>query len=141
MPTLAAEWHLGEVFLVFLEFAMFFIWIWLLIMIFGDLFRSHDLSGWVKAMWVIGIIIFPFLGILLYLIVRGGSMHERAVKQAKQTDAAFKSYVAADGVGGQHGRAAPEAGRPEGERRDRRCRVRAAEGQGPRLIVPASRRA
>ena len=93
MPTLAAEWHLGEVFLVFLEFAMFFIWIWLLIMIFGDLFRSHDLSGWVKAVWVIGIIIFPFLGILLYLIVRGGSMHERAVKQAQQTDAAFKSYV------------------------------------------------
>jgi len=93
MPTLAAEWHLGEVFLVFLEFAMFFIWIWLLIMIFGDLFRSHDLSGWVKAIWVIGIIIFPFLGILLYLIVRGGSMHERAVKQAQQTDAAFKSYV------------------------------------------------
>ena len=93
MPTLAAEWHLGEVFLVFLEFAMFFIWIWLLIMIFGDLFRSHDLSGWVKAIWVIGIIIFPFLGILLYLIVRGGSMHERAVKQAQQSDAAFKSYV------------------------------------------------
>ena len=93
MPTLAAEWHLGEVFLVFLEFAMFFIWIWLLIMIFGDLFRSHDLSGWVKAVWVIGIIIFPFLGILLYLIVRGGSMHERAVQQAKQSDAAFKSYV------------------------------------------------
>ena len=93
MPTLAAEWHLGEVFLVFLEFAMFVIWIWLLIMIFGDLFRSHDLSGWVKAIWVIGIIIFPFLGILLYLIVRGGSMHERAVQQAKQNDAAFKSYV------------------------------------------------
>src|SRR6187399_1516877 len=93
MPTLAAEWHLGEVFLVFLEFAMFFIWIWLLIMIFGDLFRSHDLSGWVKAVWVIGIIIFPFLGILLYLIVRGGSMHERAVQQAKQSGAAFKQYV------------------------------------------------
>jgi len=93
MPTLAAEWHLGEVFLVFLEFAMFFIWIWLLIMIFGDLFRSHDLSGWVKAVWVIGIIIFPFLGILIYLIVRGGSMHERAVQQAKQSDAAFKQYV------------------------------------------------
>jgi ABC-type multidrug transport system fused ATPase/permease subunit len=93
MPTLAAEWHLGEVFIVILEFAMFFIWIWLLITIFGDLFRSHDVSGWVKAIWVIGIIVFPFLGILLYLIVRGGSMHERAVQQAKQNDAAFKSYV------------------------------------------------
>ena len=93
MPTLAAEWHLGEVFLVLLEIAMFVIWIWLLIVVFGDLFRSHDVSGWVKALWVIGIIIFPFLGILLYLIVRGGSMHERAVQQAKQYDATFQSYV------------------------------------------------
>ena len=93
MPTLAATWHLGEVFVVFLEFAMFFILFWLLITVFGDLFRSHDISGWVKALWVIGIIIFPFLGILLYLIVRGGSMHERSVQQAQQADAAFKSYV------------------------------------------------
>ena len=54
MPTLAATWHLGEVFLVFLEFAMFFILIWLLITVFADLFRSHDISGWVKALWVIG---------------------------------------------------------------------------------------
>jgi ABC-type multidrug transport system fused ATPase/permease subunit len=93
MPTLAATWHLGEVFLVFLEFAMFFILIWLLITVFADLFRSHDISGWVKALWVIGIIIFPFLGILLYLIVRGGSMHERSAQQAQQADAAFRSYV------------------------------------------------
>jgi ABC-type multidrug transport system fused ATPase/permease subunit len=93
MPTLAATWHLGEVFVVFLEFAMFVILFWLLITVFGDLFRSHDISGWVKALWVIGIILFPFLGILLYLIVRGGSMHERSVQQAQQADAAFKSYV------------------------------------------------
>ena len=92
MPTLA-EWHLGQVFLTFLWFAMFFIWIWLLIVVFGDLFRSHDLSGWVKAIWVIGIIIFPFFGILLYLIVRGGKMHERAVKQAQKDDAMFRAYV------------------------------------------------
>jgi hypothetical protein len=93
MPTLAATWHLGEVFLVVLELAMFFILIWLLITVFADLFRSHDISGWVKALWIIGIIVFPFLGILLYLIVRGGSMHERSVKQSQQADAAFRSYV------------------------------------------------
>jgi hypothetical protein len=100
MPTLAATWHLGEVFLVLLELAMFFILIWLLVTVFTDLFRSHDISGWVKAIWVIGIIIFPFIGILLYLIVRGGSMHERSVQQAKRVDAAFTSYVQQTASGG-----------------------------------------
>ncbi len=71
----------------------FVIWIWLLIVIFSDIFRSHDMSGWVKALWVIFVIIFPLIGILAYLIVRGGSMHERAVKQAQQEQKAFDSYV------------------------------------------------
>ena len=93
MPTLAAEWHLGEVFLTFLYFALFFIFIWLLITVFADIFRSHDMSGWVKALWVIFIIIMPFLGILIYLIVRGGSMHERSVAQMQQADQQFRAYV------------------------------------------------
>lgn len=101
MPTLAAEWHLGEVFLTFLYFALFFIFIWLLITVFADIFRSHDLSGWAKALWVIFIIIMPFLGILIYLIVRGGSMHERSVEQMKQADTQFRQYVQqAAGTGG-----------------------------------------
>ena len=93
MPTLAATWHLGEVFLVILEIAMFFILFWLLVSVFGDLWRSHDISGWVKALWVIGIIIVPFLGILLYLIIRVGSMHERSVQQAQQSNLMFRQYV------------------------------------------------
>ena len=93
MPTLAAEWHLGEVFLSFLYFALFFIFIWLLITVFADLFRSHDLSGWAKALWVIGIIVMPYLGILIYLIARGSSMHERSVQQMKQADTQFRQYV------------------------------------------------
>ena len=91
--VVASDFGTGEVFLSFLWFFMFFIWIWLLIMVFGDLFRSHDLSGWAKAAWVIGIIVFPYLGVLVYLIARGGKMHEHAVQAAQAQDAAFRQYV------------------------------------------------
>jgi len=97
----ASDFGTGQVFLSMLWFVMFFIWIWLLIMVFSDLFRSHDLSGWAKAAWVIGIIILPYLGVLLYLIVRGGKMHEHAIQAAQAQDAAFKQYVQqAAGSGG-----------------------------------------
>jgi hypothetical protein len=91
--VVADDFGTGEVFLSFLWFFMFFIWIWLLIVVFGDLFRSHDLSGWAKAAWVIGIIVFPYLGVLVYLIARGGKMHEHAVQTAQAQDAAFRQYV------------------------------------------------
>ena len=77
--VVASDFGTGEVFLSMLWFVLFFIWIWLLIMVFSDLFRSHDLGGWAKALWVIGIIIFPYLGVLVYLIARGGKMHEHAI--------------------------------------------------------------
>jgi ABC-type multidrug transport system fused ATPase/permease subunit len=93
MPTLASDWHVGQVFLAMLWFFLFFIFIWLLIVLFADIFRSHDMGGWAKAFWVIGIIIFPFLGILIYLIARGGSMHERSLQQAQRADAEFRQYV------------------------------------------------
>ena len=101
MSMFATQWGAGQVFWSMLWFFMFFIWIWLLIVVFGDLFRSHDLSGWAKAAWVIGIIIFPYLGVLVYLIARGGKMHEHAVQTAQAQDAAFKQYVQqAAGSGG-----------------------------------------
>src|SRR5215472_1282679 len=93
MPTLASDWHVGQVFLTLLWFFMFFIFIWLLIVVFTDIFRSHDMNGWIKALWVIGIIIFPFLGILVYLIARGGKMHERQVQDAQRMDQQFRQYV------------------------------------------------
>jgi hypothetical protein len=91
--VVASDFGTGQVFLSLLWFFMFFIWIWLLIMVFGDLFRSHDLSGWAKAAWVIGIVIVPYLGVLAYLIARGGKMHEHAVQAAQAQDAAFRQYV------------------------------------------------
>jgi ABC-type multidrug transport system fused ATPase/permease subunit len=93
MDLLATNYPLLDVFWTMLWFFLFFIWIWLLITIFVDLFRSHDLSGWAKAGWVIFVIILPLLGILFYLIFRGSSMHERAVQQAQQQEADFRQYV------------------------------------------------
>jgi hypothetical protein len=83
----------GQVFWSFLVFFFWIIWIWLLIVVFSDLFRSHDLSGWGKAAWTIGILVLPYLGVFLYLIARGGKMHERAVATAQAQDAAFRQYV------------------------------------------------
>jgi len=100
---LLAEFGTGQVFWSMLWFFMFFIWIWLLISLFGDIFSSSDLSGGAKAMWTIFIIVLPFLGVLVYLIVRGNSMQERALKQAADQEAQFRGYVqtvAATGGGG-----------------------------------------
>jgi Short C-terminal domain/Phospholipase_D-nuclease N-terminal len=89
----AAEWGTGQVFWSFLWFFLFFIWIWLLIVVFSDIFRSHDLSGWAKALWVIFVIIVPYLGVFVYLIARGHKMQEHAVEAAQAQDAAMRQYV------------------------------------------------
>ena len=85
-PLLAVFWTILEIF-------VFVIWIWLLIWIFSDIFRSQDLSGWGKALWFLFVLLIPLIGVLVYLIVRGGSMHDRAVKQAQQQDEQFRAYV------------------------------------------------
>jgi hypothetical protein len=90
---IATSYPLLDAFLTMLWIFLFIIWIWLLIMVFADIFRSHDLGGGGKALWVIGIIIFPLLGVLLYLIIRGGKMHERQLQYAQAQEAAFRDYV------------------------------------------------
>ena len=98
--TLAAEFGTGQVFWSMLWFFLFFIWIWILIAVFADLFRSHDLSGWAKAAWVIFVIILPYLGVFVYLIARGHKMHEHAQQDAQAAQAAFDAQVrAAAGTG------------------------------------------
>ena len=93
MHLLAAEWGTGQVFWSMLWFFLFFIWIWLLVIVFSDVFRSHDLSGWAKALWIIFIILVPYLGVFVYLIARGHKMQEHAVQAAQQQDAAMRQYV------------------------------------------------
>ena len=90
---LAYDYPLLGVFWTMLEIFLFVIWIWLLIMVFADIFRSRDMGGFAKAIWVIFVIILPFLGVFVYLIARGGKMHERAIEQAQQQDQAFQEYV------------------------------------------------
>jgi hypothetical protein len=79
---LAYDYPLLGIFWTALWFFLLVFWIWVLIMIFGDIFRSHDLSGPGKALWVIFVIIVPFVGVVIYLIARGESMPERAAQRA-----------------------------------------------------------
>lgn len=87
------NYPLLNLFLTMLYFFLFIAWIWLLIVVLGDIFRSADMGGWAKAIWCIFIIVIPWLGVLVYLIARGGSMHERNRKDAEQAEAAFRQYV------------------------------------------------
>ena len=70
----AAEWGTGEVFWSMLWFFLFVVWIWLLITVFAHIFKSHDLSGWGKALWLLVVLVLPYLGVFLYLIIRGDKL-------------------------------------------------------------------
>jgi Short C-terminal domain/Phospholipase_D-nuclease N-terminal len=85
-PLLGAFWTVFEIFL-------WIIWIWILIYVFVDIFRSRDLSGWAKALWFLFVLFIPLIGVLVYLIARGGEMHERAAQEAQLQDRAFRTYV------------------------------------------------
>ena len=91
--TVAAEWGTGQVFWSTLWFFLFFIWLWLLIVVFGDIFRSRDMSGWAKALWTIFVIVLPYLGVFIYLIVRGQKMGEHAAQAAAEQEAATRKYI------------------------------------------------
>jgi hypothetical protein len=98
---LASSYPLLDIFWTMLEIFAFIVYFWLLIAIFSDIFRSHDIGGVHKTLWLLAILFLPLFGILLYLIVRGGSMHERAAKQAAMQQEAFDAYVKeAAGSGG-----------------------------------------
>ena len=93
MPLADSSYPLLNVFWSMFIFFLWIIWIWILIWIFIDIFRSHDLSGWAKALWFLFVLFIPLIGVLVYLIARGGKMHERAVRQAQQQDQEFRAYV------------------------------------------------
>jgi hypothetical protein len=76
-----------------LVFFAWVIWFWLLITVFGDLFRRRDLSGWGRAGWIIFVIVLPYLGVLIYLIAQHDGMEERNAKQMEQSKAQVDDYV------------------------------------------------
>ena len=90
---LAYTYPLLNLFWTMLLFFGFVVWIWLLVVVFGDIFRSHDMGGFAKALWVLLVIFLPLLGVLIYLIARGGKMQERAAQNARQQQQEFDTYV------------------------------------------------
>jgi len=88
-----AEWNFGEVFWAMLVFSLLFLWIYAVIMVFVDIFRSRDLSGWGKALWTLFVIFLPFLGVFSYLIARGDKIGEHQYADAQPTGPATQPYV------------------------------------------------
>jgi hypothetical protein len=91
--TLAYEYPLLSVFMTMLWFFLFVIWFMILFRVIVDVFRSHDMGGFAKALWLIFVVITPFLGVLVYVLARGDNMTQHAMEDAKAKDAAFQSYV------------------------------------------------
>ncbi len=91
--TTVWEYTVGDAFWTMLWFFLFFIWIWLLISVFSDIFRSDDLSGWGKALWTGFVVVLPYLGVLVYLIARGRKMGQHAVRDAQRQEEQMRTYV------------------------------------------------
>ena len=93
MALVGTTWGVGQAFLTILWITLFFIWISLLLNVFADIFRSHDLGGPAKALWVIFVIMFPYLGVFVYLIARGHKMSEHALARAEAQEGAVREYI------------------------------------------------
>lgn len=88
-----ADISFGNLLLLVVEIFFLVAWIWILIAIISDLFRDHQLSGVAKAVWVFFLVFLPFLGCLLYLIVRGSGMRDRTIKAQEDAKKHFDEYV------------------------------------------------
>ena len=94
-----ATFTVGDALLTALEFALLFLWIWIAVGVVFDIFRSHDLSNWAKTLWVLFIIVLPFLGVLAYVIVRGHTLHEHQAQDRAQYEA-FRQFTRGPSSGG-----------------------------------------
>ena len=87
------SYPLLEVFWTMLIFFAFVIWLWMLFVVIGDLFRRHDIGGWAKTAWILVLVILPYFGVFIYLIAEHKGLTERSVKQQKAAEGEFASYV------------------------------------------------
>jgi Phospholipase_D-nuclease N-terminal/Short C-terminal domain len=90
---IAADYPFLDVLWTMILFFAWVAWIWIAITVFVDLFRREDIGGWGKAAWVVAVIVLPFLGVLVYLIVQHDGMRERSMREARAEKAAFDQYV------------------------------------------------
>ena len=93
MSLADSSYPLLNVFWSIFIFFLWVLWIWLLIWIFIDIFRSHDLSGWAKALWFLFVLFIPLIGVLAYVIARGDKMQERTAREARQQDQELQAYA------------------------------------------------
>ena len=91
--VIAADYPLMDIIWTMLVFFGWVIWFWLLITVFSDLFRRHDISGWGKAAWTLLVIVLPFLGVLIYMIAQGKEMAERSASEVRARRGEFEDYV------------------------------------------------
>jgi hypothetical protein len=91
--VLAASYPFLEVFWTMLIFFAFVVWLWILFTVLGDIFRRHDTSGVMKVLWIIFIVILPYLGVFIYLIAEQKGMAERSLARQKAAQAQFEDYV------------------------------------------------
>ena len=90
---IAYDYPLLGLFWTMLIFFLWIAWLMLLFRVFGDIFRTGKMGGWAKALWSIFVIVVPFLGVFLYVIINGRQMHEREFAAAQQREAEFQTYV------------------------------------------------
>jgi hypothetical protein len=90
------SYPLLDIFWTMFEFFLWLFWIWIVVMVILDIFRSHDLSGWAKALWVLFVAVIPLIGVLAYVIARGDGMHERTGRQVMRQEEAFRANAAQD---------------------------------------------
>ena len=110
----AADYPFLDILWTMVLFFAWIAWIWIAITVFIDVFRRHDIGGWTKALWVVFVIVIPFLGVLVYLIVEHDGMRQRCEQQARAQKEAFDTYVR-DAAGGSaaeiaHAKALLDAG-------------------------------
>ena len=128
----------GSFLLALFEFFIFFAWIMCVFYVFADIFRSHDMGGAAKTVWCLFVIFVPFLGVLVYLIARGGGMTERAMEQQQEMQDQQAEYVRSVVAtsGGSSERRSDRVGQTTPRRgNDHPGRVRPAEGEGSRLTL------
>ena len=92
LAAASTSYPLLNIFWTMFEFFLWVIWVWLIVMVVFDIFRSRDLSGWAKALWVLFVVVIPLIGVLVYLIARGGTMHDRATQRALGQDQEIRDF-------------------------------------------------